>query len=155
MSKYNTAKIIKNSVYVLLLLFLIGYAIFNSRIFIAGPKLVIENPENGSTVEENPLIKVEGKAYNIAFIELNGKQINVNESSEFSEPVLLYPGYNIIEISARDKFEREVEKKIKIVYKNDDLLNQREILDIEKSLENGTSSIETSTSTPTTSLEEI
>jgi hypothetical protein len=159
MSKYNTAKIIKNSIYLILIIILISYAIFNSRIFIAGPKIIIENPENGSLLNESPLINITGKAENIAFIELNGRQINVDESSNFDEAVLLYPGYNIITINARDKFEREIEEKLEIVYQKDDLLNQKTAsssLDApENSTSTATTTLEIETSSPTTSLEEI
>jgi hypothetical protein len=164
MSKYNTAKIIKNSIYLILIIILIGYAIFNSRIFIAGPKIIIESPENGISISESPLVDIVGRAENIAFIELNGRQINVDESANFDEAVLLYPGYNIITITARDKFEREIEEKLEIVYQNNDLLidnneNSETASSTLKILENGTSTatttLEIATSTPTTSLEEI
>lgn len=155
MSKHNNAKIIKNSFYVVLLIGLIGYAIFNSRILIAGPQVNVLSPENGAMITESPLVRITGTAKNISFIELNGKRINVNEESKFSEPTLLYPGYNIVTIIATDKFNRIVEKKIELVYRNNTEKLFEELLIDVNNLENSTSTLETSTSSPTTSLEEI
>jgi len=152
MSKYNTTKIIKNSAYVTFLVSLVGYAIFNSRIFIAGPQIDILKPENGSTISESPLIRISGSARNISFLELNGKRINVNEDRKFDEPTLLYPGYNIITMLATDKFDRIVEKKIELVYIEDDL-NKETGTEEENILEIGTSTAETSTSSPSSYLE--
>lgn len=157
MSKYNTAKIIKNSIYLVFILFIISYGLYNSRIFIQGPQIDVFDPVSGETIEESPLIRIKGEARNVAFIELNNRQIDVNEDSKFDEPVLLYPGYNIITIFARDKFDRSVERKVELVYKGDDLYDDtsEDLKDAEETLENATSSLETSTSSPTTSLEEF
>jgi hypothetical protein len=151
MSRYNTAKIIKNSIYALFTIIIIGYALYNSRIFIAGPQIDILRPQNGETITESPLIRVQGEARNIAFMELNNKQIDTNEESKFNEPVLLYPGYNVITIFAKDKFGRIVEKQIELVYKGEDSNNNI----IENILETATTSLETSTSYPVDSLEEF
>jgi hypothetical protein len=151
MSRYNTAKIIKNSIYALFTIIIIGYALYNSRIFIAGPQIDILRPQNGETITESPLIRVQGEARNIAFMELNNKQIDTNEESKFNEPVLLYPGYNVITIFAKDKFGRTVEKQIELVYKGEDSNNNI----IENILETATTSLETSTSYPVDSLEEF
>jgi hypothetical protein len=151
MSRYNTAKIIKNSIYALFTIIIIGYALYNSRIFIAGPQIDILRPQNGETITESPLIRVQGEARNIAFMELNNKQIDTNEESKFNEPVLLYPGYNVITIFAKDKFGRTVEKQIELVYKGEDSNNNI----IENILETATTSLETSTSSPVDSLEEF
>ncbi|MFW5887416.1 MAG: hypothetical protein ACOCUH_01325 [Bacteriovoracia bacterium] len=169
MSKYNTARIIRNLIYLFFVVAIVGYALYNSRIFIAGPQIEIFSPKSGETIEESPLVRIEGEARNISFIELNNRKINTNEENQFNEPVLLYPGYNVITILARDKFDRKVEKQIELVYKGE---NSEEIMDKnldengqienegvgegeENNLENATTGPETSTSSPTTSLEEF
>jgi len=155
MSRYNTSKIIRNFIYTAFLVGLVAYSIFNSRIFITGPQINVLSPENGATVTESPLIKVSGTAENISFIELNGKRINVNEEGKFNEPTLLYPGYNIVTIIATDKFNRSVEKKIELVYKSNNEEGFEKELINENDLDFSTTTLETSTSSPTTSLEEI
>ena len=169
MSKYNTAKIIKNAIYLFFVVAIVGYALYNSRIFIAGPQIEIFAPQSGVTIEESPLVLIEGEARNIAFIELNNRKINTNEENRFSEPVLLYPGYNIITILARDKFDRRIEKQIELVYEGknpeeflDELLDENDQIENEgveeggeNILENATTSLETSASSPSTSLDEF
>lgn len=154
----NKPKIIKNIVFALLIITLFAYGIYNSRILIAGPQIEILEPQNGSTIENSPLIRVTGTVENIAFIKLNDRQINVDENSYFDEPVLLYPGYNIIKVSAEDKFQRTVDKQVEVIYREEDSI------DLMKDFLEENENISTSTATTTqlintfeatSSLEEI
>ena len=124
---------------------MISYAIYNSRILIAGPQINISEPQNGTTITESPLIRVKGTAQNIAFIDINDRMINVDENALFDEPILLYPGYNIIKISAKDKFDREIEEFLEIIY-----LSDNESLEIPlDAIDNFDSIIEATSSTST------
>lgn len=119
MAKNKVSSIIKGYLIILFLLGIIGYAIFNSRVLIVGPQIIIESHKSGQTIAISDLIKLEGKAHNISFFWLNGRQIYTDESGIFSETLLLYPGYNIIWFTAKDKFERVVEQKIELVYQKE------------------------------------
>lgn len=111
--------IMKISAIILFVFGLIGYSLFNSRIFIAGPQITIQEPQNGALIEEKPLIEVSGLAENIAYLRLNGRQIYTDENSFFEEALLLNPGYNIIQLEAEDKFGRGIKKIIEVVYDGD------------------------------------
>jgi len=116
MAHNQTSKIVRITVFAFLFLFVIGYAIFNSRIFIAGPQIEITSPQNGSLVEDSPLIQIEGVARNIAYLWLNNKEIYTDENGLFKESLLLHNDYNIIKITTKDRFEREITQKLQIVY---------------------------------------
>ena len=122
---------------------IVGYAVFNSRLFIEGPQIIIERPANGSTITDSPLIKIKGRAYNIAYLKLNSKPIFTDEEANFSESLLLQPGYNIIQITAEDKFGRQKTNKLELVYSGE----RKEINEILPVIETATSSEETATST--------
>lgn len=92
-----------------------GFAFFEARTLLYGPQLSLESPKNGATYTEE-LLEISGTAKNIAFISMNGLQIYTNQQGNFAEPFLLAPGYNIITVAARDRFNRTIEKKFEVVY---------------------------------------
>ncbi len=83
------------------------YTLFNSLTFLKGPELIITRPTNGETFDEE-LLTIEGEVRNAAFITLNDRQIYVDDTGKLFDQLLLYPGYNILTMKARDKFDREV-----------------------------------------------
>jgi hypothetical protein len=93
-----------------------GYAFFQARNIVLGPVVEITKPLNGASVE-NSLIEVEGFVKNISHISMNGRQIFTDDKGLFGEKLLLSYGYNIITITARDRFDREVEEKLELIYK--------------------------------------
>jgi hypothetical protein len=109
---------IKFTTFLIALVIIVGYGVFNSRIFIKGPQLTITSPSSGDTFTDSPLVYITGNANNIAFIDINGRNINTDEDGYFKEAVLLYPGYNVTIISAKDKFERKTERRLELIYKD-------------------------------------
>ena len=107
---------VKMSVGMLFLFLIFGYSFYQSRIIIAGPLITVNEPLNGSTSKEQ-LVKIAGTAKNIKKIALDDRPIYIDEFGNFSEKLLLSEGYNIIKISAWDKFNKNTEKTIELVYK--------------------------------------
>lgn len=94
---------------------IIGYSIFQAHKIISGPQIALAHVTNGETVHQSD-IDISGVAKNISFISLNDRPIYTDESGNFTEKLLLYPGYNIIKLQARDKFGASVEKHVELVY---------------------------------------
>jgi hypothetical protein len=134
----SPADYLKNILIILFSLGIVWYIIFNFRIFIAGPEIIINSPQNGSNVSTQ-LLEITGKAHNTSFINLNDKPIFLDEQSNFRELLLLSPGYNIIIIKAKDKFEREISKKLEVVFEGD-YIDRQDIFEIENSLSTSTDS---------------
>lgn len=101
---------------IILLIIVLVYIVFNSRILIEGPQITIHTPVDGASFE-NKIVKIEGLAENTSFISINDRSITIDEENRFSETLLLIPGYNIITIRAKDKFEREIIEKMNFFYK--------------------------------------
>ncbi|HMP67568.1 MAG TPA: hypothetical protein PKA60_02355 [Candidatus Paceibacterota bacterium] len=116
MAKNKTASIIKTIIAVLFVVGIVSYVFFNSRVLIAGPQIIIESPVNGQKIEGSQLIKISGTANNIAYFWLDDRQIYTDEEGNFSESLLLYPGYNIIWLTAKDKFDRSTSQKLELIY---------------------------------------
>ena len=96
---------------------LIGsYAAFELQDLVNGPQIAVASPQNGATLSRS-LVEVAGVAQNVSDISLNGKKIFITEEGAFSEKLLLSYGYNVITIQATDRFGREVERQIEVVYK--------------------------------------
>ncbi len=112
----NIASILKILVVVLVVFVIIGYTYYRTKDFISGPIVTILSPVNGSTLD-NTLVDIKGTAKNISYISINDRQIFTDEAGFFMEKLLLYPGYNIISIKASDKFERNIEKTLELIYK--------------------------------------
>ncbi|MBI2476309.1 MAG: hypothetical protein HYV67_03635 [Candidatus Taylorbacteria bacterium] len=91
------------------------YAYGQSREYIRGPRIVVNQPEDGSVFSAAPIV-VAGGTQNVAYITLDGAPIFVDSKGNFREKLLLLPGYNILTIEARDRFGRKVEKTLELVY---------------------------------------
>ncbi len=82
-----------------------GYFLYQARSFLIGPQINIDEPKEAQVVSRSYL-KVIGQALNISNLSMNGRQIFTDEKGNFEEGLLLARGYNIIEITASDKFGR-------------------------------------------------
>jgi hypothetical protein len=99
---------------VVFIIFLSVYIYFQFNRFLRGPSLSNISVSNNSVVTDS-LLPVSGTLTNVDFAWLNGRQIFTNPRGEFEEDVLLLPGYNIIELRARDRFGRSFSKRFEIV----------------------------------------
>ncbi len=92
---------------------LIGYAYYELRGFISGPR--IEFPSEIIQSSEKYIL-VQGNAERIASLRMNGADIPVTEDGAFEQPFLLAPGLNRIVFDAADKYGRTTQEVLQIVY---------------------------------------
>lgn len=114
-NREGTKKIVRTSIISTIILMVLGYAYFGSMDYINGPEIIISEPVNGSTISTSTVI-IKGRALHIQNITLNNRPIIIDEHGNFSETLLLFPGYNISLFSANDKFKRTIEYKLELVY---------------------------------------
>jgi len=112
----NTKLLLKIFVSVIVISGVIGYSYYQARDFLTGPSLTILSPQNGATVTD-ALVNIEGLAKNISAIALNDRPIFVDEEGVFKEQLLLLPGYNIMELTAQDRFGRTKAETLELVLK--------------------------------------
>lgn len=108
--------LVKIAVIILCALAIVIYAYYQMRDFLNGPSIVITEPLNGQTTPEDDIV-VSGTAKRISGITLNDRKIFTDENGIFTEKVTLFPGYNEIEISVQDRFNREMTKLLQVVYR--------------------------------------
>ena len=114
----KTIKIIGFSIFFILVII---YALFISKDLISGVKIKDVNinglPAQASSTYTESVIKVTGNARNAINLTLNGREISIDQSGNFSETIALLLGYNIINIKAQDKFGYVDEKNYKLINK--------------------------------------
>jgi hypothetical protein len=96
---------------------IIVYSYFKTVDIICGPQIIVISPSTGSAYADE-LALVKGRANRIAKIYLNDRQIFTDDEGYFNEPLLLFPGYNILTLRAHDSFGRTVTKRIQLVYQS-------------------------------------
>lgn len=94
---------------------ILTYSGFKFKNLIYGPDIVLYSPSDGSSLNSE-LINIKGRADRITQIYLNGRKIFTDQEGNFEEPLLLSNGYNFFELKAKDKFGREIVKKLQLVY---------------------------------------
>lgn len=108
-------KIVKIGALSILFLLIAIFVFFNSRNIIFGIKIrnvnIVDNQKFTGSI-----LKITGNAKNALFISLNDREISVDQKGNFEETIALLPGYNVIEISAKDKFGNSDEKNYKVIY---------------------------------------
>lgn len=112
----NPRRALKAFIFLLIAGAVIGYAYFALHAYLRGPQIIVWSPQNGATMEQSYTV-IEGMARGIAYFYLDDRQIFTDEAGYFKESLLLYPGYNIIVLSAKDRFGRTTENRLQLMLK--------------------------------------
>ncbi len=105
--------ILKRTFAILGTIIVIGYSYFVLNDYIRGPRIIIESPLNGYSTT-TPAIVVIGRGIHTNNLSINGTQTPVDLAGNFRAQLILAPGYNIIRVTAKDNYERTVEKTIEM-----------------------------------------
>lgn len=98
---------------ILLIAGFVGYVLWQSRIFLAGPTLTITTSPPATTTA--PVVELAGVAANIVWITLNDRPIVTTPAGEFKERIVLESGYTVLQLEAADRFGRTVTKTFPVV----------------------------------------
>ncbi len=108
-------KIIKIALLSILLLFMVFYGFFRSKDLIFGVKIKNVNITDGMK-SDTDMLKISGNTKNVKVLTLDGREIFVDQAGNFEETIALHPGYNIVDIKAKDYFGGSDEKIYKVIY---------------------------------------
>ncbi|HVS80019.1 MAG TPA: hypothetical protein VHF05_03480 [Candidatus Paceibacterota bacterium] len=112
--RYTPKFILKTSLVAIVCGFVAGYTLFQAQSLLKGPVVTLDQTARlggGSDVAE-----IGGVAKNVAYITFNGRRIYTDTNGDFKEKFALSDGYNIVKITATDKFGRETDKTVELVY---------------------------------------
>jgi len=114
--RVRTKRLLKIWIVIVIAAGFLGYAAFQAEALYLGPRLIIDSPISGLSTSTS-LVTIEGSASNISYLSLNGEKIFTDEQGNFKERILLSYGYNIVTLSATDRFGRTVTKSLQLIYK--------------------------------------
>lgn len=114
MIKTDARNILKMTLIFLFFSLILIYAFFRSYDLVFGVKIKNINILNGETMTAS-VINISGNAKNAINLVLNGREIPIDKKGDFSEKIALLPGYNIINIEARDKFGNSDKKNFRLI----------------------------------------
>lgn len=95
---------------------LVVYSFVQARPFLSGPEIFLEHPINGQVFDDF-LLKIEGTASGSEIFSINDRVVLTDSRGGFEESLLLAKGYNIIELSAEDRFGKIATKKLEVFLK--------------------------------------
>lgn len=93
---------------------LLAYMLFQARFLIEGPRITLT--DKPAILQETQKIVLSGHAENIVAITLNGRPMVTDQDGNFRVPVVLSPGYSVVQLAARDRFGRTTTLTESFVY---------------------------------------
>lgn len=100
-----TPKMIIVLVSVLTLVLAVGYVAGEIRSVLAPPKLTLDEPRGDETVSGNSIV-VSGSAEIGSDVAINDQAVFLDQNGQFNENVILSPGINQIQVTAKNKFNK-------------------------------------------------
>ncbi len=101
---FSLGTIIYLAIIAIILGLLGSYVLFQARHIITGP--VITLSEEPTPIQEGGTVTLTGRAINIVSLSLNGRTIYTDDLGNFTEMLVLPPGYTIMTLTARDRYGR-------------------------------------------------
>ncbi len=83
-----------------------GLVVYNIKDLLFGAPLSVITAKDGATLEDTYL-PISGSAAHARELLINGRSVALDRKGKFSDSILLSPGYNIVEVSQRDRFGNE------------------------------------------------
>lgn len=111
----DVKKTLKITILSVFFLLIIGFAFINSIGLLFGVKIKNVNIVDGSKMTSN-VLDVTGNTRNAKNVTLNGREISIDKAGNFNETIILHSGYNVITITAKDKFGNMDEKNYQLMY---------------------------------------
>lgn len=104
---------VKYALYTISALFVLGFGVFAFRGLIFPPIVTLTNIRDGMVVPSG-VVRLEGTTKRVQNLFVQGRQITRSPSGDFVLEVAVFPPYTIIEIEAKDKFNKTIRQHIQL-----------------------------------------
>ncbi len=84
----------------------LGLVIYNVKDMVFGTPFTVHTSADGSTIPDS-YVPISGTAAHAKQISINGRTVGIDPQGNFSDGVILSPGYNIVEVDEINQFGRE------------------------------------------------
>jgi hypothetical protein len=111
MKRYVTLKVGLLSCIGIMVLGLVAY---NVKDLVFGTPLTVATTTDGATLA-SPFLPITGVARHARELLINGRSVAVDRDGNFTDEVVLSPGYNIVEVAFKDQFGKQKIKTYQVV----------------------------------------
>jgi hypothetical protein len=126
-SRKSLKSLVPKILLLVLFVFIVFYAHSRTAFLSQGVQLSVDNLENGETIGER-VIELTGTAKRAIRLTLNGRELLIDEKGDFSDTLVLSPGFNTLTIEAEDKFDNYKQLDY-MLWQNDHTTNTQSIID--------------------------
>lgn len=98
----------------LLIIITIGYGLFRAYPLVAGPSIIIFNPQDGDMVASSTF-ELSGQVKRANMITLQGRPITIDTDGYFSETLVPHAPYTILVLAATDAYGETITKTIRVI----------------------------------------
>lgn len=110
--------VIRNSAIALIIIFFLGYLIWQIKTIITPPVLTIFSPHDGFITKETS-VTVEGQTEPATHLTVNGQEVSTNNRGQFSLKFDLVSGLNTLTIASNKKHGKTTIKTFSIIMRPD------------------------------------
>jgi len=110
----NLKTVIRNTAFLGFSLFIVFYAVLKTRDIARGVDLQVIGIQNGFKYK-GEVLEISGNAKNSKHLLVNGREVYIDILGDFYDTLVLLPGYNIIAISAEDRFGKVTRQNFEII----------------------------------------
>ncbi|HEY0979819.1 MAG TPA: hypothetical protein VGE18_00190 [Candidatus Paceibacterota bacterium] len=80
-----------------------GLAAYNMRDLVLGTPLQVVAAKDGATLD-SAFLPLSGVARHARELLINGRTVAIDRAGNFTDAIILSPGYNIVEVALKDRF---------------------------------------------------
>ena len=113
LTRSRFVRLVRTAAAVIGIIIVIAYAAYRSLPYLRGPVIHIFQPVDGSSVSSTTVIVI-GRADRVNSLSLNGDPIQVDQSGNFQQTLIVFPGMNLITLTATDQFKRTTSSELDI-----------------------------------------
>lgn len=103
----------KKALYIFSVLCILAFIIFGFRGVLFPPVVTIETISDGMTVPSG-VVSITGTTKRVEELFIQGKQVTRSLAGDFSTEVAVFHPYTIIQVEARDRFNKTIKKEIRL-----------------------------------------
>lgn len=113
-TRRDVIRLITWAIPVIVVIIIVGYALWRSAAYTSGPKITVIQPPQGASIATSS-VTIVGQAERITALYLNNKAISIDETGNFKETILLFPGINILTLEGKDQFKRSAHTTVTLI----------------------------------------
>jgi len=99
-----------------LFVIIVGYGIWRSRDLLFGIRISVSGISDGMASQDS-ILTFSGMAKHATAITIDGGTVPLSDSGAWQDTLALSPGYNVVTITASDKFGRTIKNQYRVFYK--------------------------------------